>query len=67
MYLLGLFEGTWEKGQCDLVCVALLDDWAMLVYVDVLSRVVSVVLTLWGVGSILRNGCGIWGHEFNHS
>ena len=36
MYLLDLFEGTWEKGQCDLECRVLLDDWAMLVYIDVL-------------------------------
>ena len=36
VYLLDLFEGRWEKGQCDLVCGVLLDDWAMLVYVDVL-------------------------------
>ena len=35
VYLLDLFEGMWEKGQCDLVCVVLLDDWAMLVYIDV--------------------------------
>ena len=24
--LLDLFEGRWEKGQCDLVCVVHLDD-----------------------------------------
>ena len=30
--------------------------WLMLISY---SRVVSVVLTLWGVGPILRNGCGI--------
>ena len=28
VYLLDLFEGRWEKGQCDLVCVVHLDDWA---------------------------------------
>ena len=28
IYLLDLFEGRWEKWQCDLVCLALLDDWA---------------------------------------
>ena len=27
-------------------------------YVDIYSRVVSVVLVLWGVGPILRNGYG---------
>ena len=36
MYLLDLFDGRWEKGQCDLVCGVLLDDWSILVYVDVL-------------------------------
>ena len=28
VYLLDLFEGRWEKRQCDLVCVMHLDDWA---------------------------------------
>ena len=28
MYLLDLFTGRWEKGQCDLVCAVHLDDWA---------------------------------------
>ena len=28
MYLLDLFGGRWKKGQCDLVCVVHLDDWA---------------------------------------
>ena len=28
VYLLDLSEGTGEKGQCDLVCGAPLDDWA---------------------------------------
>ena len=28
VYLLDLFEGRWEKGQCDLVFVVHLDDWA---------------------------------------
>ena len=27
------------------------------------SRVVSAVLVLWGVGPILRNGCGIEGQK----
>ena len=36
MYLQDLFEGRGEKGQCDLVCGALLGDWVMLVYDDVL-------------------------------
>ena len=36
VYILDLFEGRWEKRQCDLMCGVLLDDSAMLVYVDVL-------------------------------
>ena len=36
MYLLDLFEERWKKGQCDLVCGVFLDDWAMLLYDDVL-------------------------------
>ena len=32
------------------------------------SRVVSVVLILWGFGPIIRNGCGYWEHKvFIHS
>ena len=27
VYLLDLFEGRWKKGQCDLVCRVLLDDF----------------------------------------
>ena len=33
-----------------------LDDWINCGYVDIYSRVVCVVLVLWGVGHILRNG-----------
>ena len=46
-YLLDFFEERKEKEQCDLVCVCivLLDD--------------RVVLVLWEVGPILRNGCRI--------
>ena len=46
-YLLDFFEEREEKEQCDLVCVCivLLDD--------------RVVLVLWEVGPILRNGCRI--------
>ena len=36
LYLLYLFKGRSEKGQCDLVCGVPLDDLAILVYVDVL-------------------------------
>ena len=28
MYLLDMFEGTRKKERCDLLCGALLDDWA---------------------------------------
>ena len=35
-----------------------LDDWVNGGYVDIYSRVVSMVLVLWGVGPNLRNGCG---------
>ena len=28
VYLLDMFEKGWEKGQCYLVCVVHLDDWA---------------------------------------
>ena len=47
VYLLDLFEGRGEKGQCDLVCVEHL--WMiglMVVMLMFYSRVVSVVLVL---------------------
>ena len=47
VYLLDLFEGRGEKGQCDLVCVEHL--WMIGLIVVILmfySRVVSVVLVL---------------------
>ena len=41
------------------MCGVPLDDWVNSSYDDVLlKRVVSVVLVLWGVGPILRNGYG---------
>ena len=41
------------------VCGVPLDDWVNGSHVDVLlKRVVSVVLVMWGVGPILRNGYG---------
>ena len=41
------------------MCGAPLEDWVNGSYVDVLlKRVMSVVLVLWGVGPILRNGHG---------
>ena len=36
VYLLDLFEGKGEKGQCDLVCGAPSGDWANGGYIDVL-------------------------------
>ena len=35
------------------------DDWVNGSYIDIYSRAVSVVLVLWGVGSILRVGMEI--------
>ena len=47
MYLFDLFEGREEKGHCNLVCGAPLDDSVNGSYVNVLlKRVVSVVLVL---------------------
>ena len=53
VYLLDLFEGRWEKGQCHLVCGVLLDDWAMLVYVDV----------LFTCGECSFNSLGSWSYS----
>ena len=60
MYLLDLFQGRGEKGQCDLVCVERL--WMiglMVVMLMSYSRVVSVVLVLSRVGTVLRSRYGI--------
>ena len=60
MYILDLFEERGEKGQCDLVCVEHL--WMiglMVVMLMSYSRVLNVVLVLWGVVLVLRNGYGI--------
>ena len=54
LYLLDLFEGRVEKGQCDLVCVECL--WVVgliMVMLMSYSNVVSVVLVLLGVGPVL--------------
>ena len=53
VYLLDLFEGRWEKGQFDLGCGVLLDDWAMLVYVDV----------LFTCGECSFNSLGSWSYS----
>ena len=56
VYLLGLFEGRGENGQCDLVRMeGLTMIGLMAVLLMSYSRVVSVVLVLWGVGPILKN------------
>ena len=59
-YLLDLFEGRWENGQCDLVCVEHL--WIiglMVVMLMSYSCVVSVILVLSGVGPVLRSRYGV--------
>ena len=53
VYLLDLFEGRWENRQCDLVCGVLLDDWAMLVSVDV----------LFTCGECSFNSLGSWSYS----
>ena len=40
------------------MCGAPLNDWINGSYVVLLKGVVSVVLVMWGVGPILRNGYG---------
>ena len=71
MYLLDLFEGRWEKGQCDLVCGVLLDDWAMLVYVDVLFTCDKCSFNSLGSLSYSKEWVWILGtqsiHAFIHS
>ena len=45
------------------MCGASSDYWANGSYIMSYSRVVSVVLVLWEVGSILGNGYEIWGQN----
>ena len=59
LYLLDLFEGRGEKGQCDLVCVEHLWIGLLVVILMSYSCVVSVVLVLSGVGPVLRSRSGI--------
>ena len=57
VYLLELFEGKREKGQCDLVRAERLQMIRLMAVMFMsYSRVVSVVLVLWLVGLILKNG-----------
>ena len=58
VYLLDLFQGRGEKGQCNLVCVRLWVIGLMVVMLMSYSRVASVVLVLFGVGPVLRSRCG---------
>ena len=60
VYLLHLLEGQGDNLQCDLVRVEHLQmiGW-MVVMLMAYSRVLSVVLVLWGVGPIFTNGYGI--------
>ena len=71
MYLLHLFEGRWEKGHCDLVCGVLLDDWAMLLYVDVLFTYDECSFNSLGSWSYSNEWVWILGtqsiHSFIHS
>ena len=53
VYLLDLFEGSWKNEQCDLVCGVLLDDWVMLVYVDI----------LFTFGECSFNSLGSWSYS----
>ena len=60
VYLLDLFEGRREKGQCDLVCVERL--WMIGLIVVMLipySQMLSVVLVLLGAGPVLRSRYGV--------
>ena len=66
MYLLHLFQGREEKGQCDLLCGAPLDDLPispigliMLVYVDVLFTCVEYGFNFLESWSYSKNGCRI--------
>ena len=54
VYLVDMFEGRGEKGQCALVRVEPLQMIGLLVIMLVsYSRVLSVVLVLWGFGPVL--------------
>ena len=59
VYLLDLFDGGGEKGQCDLVCVERLSVIELMVVMLMsYSPAVSVVLVLSGVGPVLRRRYG---------
>ena len=71
VYPLDLFEGRWKKGQCDLVYRVLLEDWAMLVYVDVLFTCDECSFNSLGSWSYSKEWVWILGtksiHLFIHS
>ena len=71
VYLLDLFQGKWEKRQCDLMCGVLLDDWAMLVYVDILFTCGECSFNSLGSWSYSKEWMWILGtqsiHSFIHS
>ena len=71
MYLLDLFEGRWEKRQCDIVCGVLLVDWAMLVYFDVLFTCGECSFNSLGSWSYSKDWGTVLGtqsiHSFIHS
>ena len=57
MYLLDLLEGRRANRQSDLACAERLEMIGLIMVTLIsYSRVVSVVLVLWGVGPILWNG-----------
>ena len=57
VYLLDLSEGRGENEQCDLVRVELLQMIGLMVVMLMsISRVVSAVLVLWGVGPTIGTG-----------
>ena len=58
MYLLDLFEGRGEKGQCDLGCLELLWMIRLIVVMLMSDSHVSVVLVLSGVGPVLGSSYG---------
>ena len=60
VYLLDLFEVRGENGQCDLVRAERLQMIRLMgVMLTSYSPVMNVVLVLWGISPILRNGYGI--------
>ena len=59
VYLLDMFQGRWEKGHCDFVCVERLWVIGPVVVMLSYSPVVHVVLVLLGVDPVLRSRCGI--------